>query len=69
MSDDKSASVSRPFVGVGFFGLLAIVFITLKLCNVIEWDWWLVLSPLWGKCCCFLPVIIIAVIVAAAKTR
>ena len=33
--------------GVGFFGLLAIVFITLKLCSVIDWAWWWVLSPLW----------------------
>jgi len=34
--------------GVGFFGLLTIVFITLKLTNVIGWSWWWVLSPLWG---------------------
>lgn len=34
--------------GIGFFGLLAIVFITLKLADVIDWSWWWVLSPLWG---------------------
>ena len=34
--------------GIGFLGLLAIVFITLKLCNVINWSWWWVTSPLWG---------------------
>lgn len=34
--------------GIGFFGLLAIVFITLKLCGVIDWSWWLVLAPIWG---------------------
>ncbi len=34
--------------GISFFGLLAIVFITLKLTNVIAWSWWLVLLPLWG---------------------
>lgn len=33
--------------GIGFFGLLAIVFITLKLTSVIAWSWWWVLSPLW----------------------
>lgn len=32
--------------GVGFFGLLAIVFIILKLINVITWGWLIVLSPL-----------------------
>jgi hypothetical protein len=33
--------------GIGFRGLLAIVFIVLKLCNVIAWSWWWVLCPLW----------------------
>lgn len=33
--------------GVGFLGLLAIVFITLKLCGVIAWSWWWVLAPVW----------------------
>jgi hypothetical protein len=32
--------------GIGFAGLLTIVFITLKLCNVIAWSWWWVLSPI-----------------------
>lgn len=33
--------------GIGFVGLLTIVFITLKLTGVIAWSWWWVLSPLW----------------------
>lgn len=33
--------------GIGFVGLLTIVFITLKLTRVIAWSWWWVLSPLW----------------------
>ena len=33
--------------GIGFSGLLTIVFIVLKLCNVIKWSWLWVLSPLW----------------------
>ncbi len=33
--------------GIGFFGLLTIVFIVLKLTNVIAWSWLWVLSPLW----------------------
>lgn len=32
--------------GVGFFGLLTIVFIALKLTGFITWSWWLVLMPL-----------------------
>ena len=33
--------------GIGFVGLLTIAFIVLKLCKVISWSWWWVLSPLW----------------------
>ena len=32
--------------GIGFAGLLTIVFIVLKLTNYISWSWWWVLSPI-----------------------
>lgn len=32
----------------GFFGLLGILFIGLKLTEVIDWEWWLILLPLYG---------------------
>lgn len=41
MSNASSSSSG----GIGFAGLLTIVFITLKLCGVISWSWWWVLSP------------------------
>jgi len=41
MSDNVSASS-----GIGFFGLLTIVFITLKLMGYISWSWWLVFLPM-----------------------
>jgi hypothetical protein len=44
MSKDKTEVRTG---GIGFFGLLAIVFITLKLTGYIAWSWWWVLSPLW----------------------
>ena len=31
--------------GIGVPGFLLVVFITLKLCHVIDWSWWWVLSP------------------------
>ena len=31
--------------GIGFFGVLTIVFIVLKLTGAIAWSWWWVLSP------------------------
>ena len=32
--------------GIGFGGLLTIVFIVLKLTDVISWSWWWVVSPI-----------------------
>ena len=34
--------------GVGFLGLLALLFIGLKLTGHIDWSWLWVLAPLWG---------------------
>lgn len=33
--------------GIGFSGLLTIVFIVLKIMHVIDWKWIWVLSPIW----------------------
>ena len=33
--------------GIGFWGVLTIVFIVLRLIGVITWSWIWVLSPLW----------------------
>ena len=43
----SQASNSSAGGGIGFTGLLAIVFIVLKLCNVINWSWWWVTAPIW----------------------
>jgi hypothetical protein len=42
MSNNNSSSG-----GIGFGGLLTILFVALKLTGVIAWSWWWVLSPLW----------------------
>lgn len=41
MSNASSSS------GIGFTGLLTILFIALKLTGVITWPWLWVLSPIW----------------------
>ena len=33
--------------GIGVVGVLGLIFIVLKLCKVIDWSWWWVLSPFW----------------------
>ena len=43
--------------GIGFFGLLTIAFIVLKLLKVISWSWLWVLSPLW------IPLVILILII------
>lgn len=48
--------------GIGFTSLLTIVFIALKLCGVITWSWWWVLSPLWISVILGLVLIIIALL-------
>ena len=34
--------------GIGFLGVLFIVFLVLKLTNQIDWSWWWVTCPFWG---------------------
>ena len=48
-------------VGIGFIDVLQIVFITLKLCGVIDWPWMWVLSPIWISAC--LIAVVAAVII------
>lgn len=61
MSGQKSSS------GVGFFGLLAILFIGLKLTGYITWSWWLVTMPLWGGLVLFLAILLIVILAAASR--
>ena len=44
---NRTMSSSSSSGGVGFSGLLTIVFIALKLTGNITWPWVWVLSPLW----------------------
>ncbi len=39
-----------------FLSLLAIAFVVLKLCKVIDWSWWWVLLPIWGPFAIFATV-------------
>ena len=44
--------------GIGFVGLLTIVFVVLKLCGIINWSWWWVISPIWISAIIFMVVLI-----------
>jgi hypothetical protein len=55
--------------GIGFFGLLTLIFITLKLTGFIHWSWVWVLAPFWGVLAVVAFVIAIGLIVVAATHR
>lgn len=55
--------------GVGFAGLLTIVFIVLKLIGVISWSWLWVLAPLWIEAIIVAIILVIAIIVVALSKR
>lgn len=53
--------------GIGFFGLLTLLFIGLKLCGVIAWSWLWVLAPLWIPIALSLLLVVIVLIVKAVS--
>lgn len=53
--------------GIGFTGLLTIVFIVLKLTHVINWSWWWVVSPLWISLLLALVIVGIVFLIASIK--
>jgi hypothetical protein len=59
MSESKNVSVNFPFLGI-----LALIFITLKLTGHIAWSWLWVLSPLWIPLAIILGIGLIVLIVA-----
>ena len=47
MSNSSNGNSGKASGGIEFFGVLQLILITLKLCKVITWSWWLVLLPIW----------------------
>lgn len=56
MSDTNTSS------GIGFGGLLTIVFIVLKLTDKIDWSWWWVLSPLWISALTAVVIVVVVIL-------
>ena len=54
------SSTSSSAGGIGFGGMLAILFIGLKLTDHVTWSWLWVLSPLW------IPAIVTIVVLGVA---
>lgn len=63
MSESKTSSS-----GIGFTGLLTVLFVGLKLTHVIAWSWWWVLAPIWivwGLFLAVLGIVLFVVLIAA----
>lgn len=68
MSDSSSSNRS----GIGFFGLLTIVFIIMKLAGigvVANWTWWWVLSPLWIGWCLIIVLVLLGIIITTRSKK
>ncbi len=62
--ENKNASTG----GITLSGLTFLVFLVLKLCNVISWSWWWVTAPLWMPAALGGAVLIVTFIVVMIKT-
>lgn len=69
--ESQTTVVSRG--GIGFVGLLTIVFIVLRLIpygdgHIINWSWWWVLSPLWINALIIIAIVLIATIITVVES-
>lgn len=55
--------------GIGFVGLLTILFIGLKLTGYIQWSWLWVLSPIWIMALVLAIVLITVLILTSIKKK
>ena len=65
----ENKTVVKTTGGIGFCGLLTIVFIALKLCDVIDWAWIWVLAPAWISLALGVIITIIALLIIAILSR
>ena len=64
----KNDNRSYDTIGSGTTAL-QINFLVLKLCNLINWSWWWVLSPLWISFAIWLIAVIVVVIIKYRATK
>ena len=58
--------------GTSFLNLLFLVFLVLKLTNVITWSWWWVTAPLWipvALAVVICAVVFVCAVIAAGVTK
>ena len=65
----RNSDVKVTYQGIGFTGILAIVFIVLKLLGKISWSWVWVLAPLWISFAFGLLMFVVLIILFAIADR
>ena len=63
----KDTNTTSTSGGIGFVGLLTIVFIVMKLLDKIDWSWWWVISPIWISALCIVGILVFVLIIAIAN--
>lgn len=63
MKEEKSSQVS----GLGVSTTVFIVFLILKLTNIISWSWWWITSPLWISALLFVTLTMIFTAILMTK--
>jgi hypothetical protein len=64
MSENKNTSG-----GIGIGMTLFLIFLVLKLTDMIDWSWWLVTSPLWIPAVLVVVFIGISVVIALSRHK
>ena len=66
--DKKTSTTAKG--GMNFLEALLLVFVILKLCKIITWSWWWVVSPIWIPLILwFLLVIIVKIVELIYKLK
>lgn len=45
-----------------------LIFMTLKLCSVIDWSWWWVTAPLWGSAAITFTLLALYIVIEVIST-
>ena len=62
--ENKTAEIVKKACDYSFVSLLAVAFIVLKLCGVIDWAWIWVLAPVWIPFALVFAIIVVMFVVA-----
>jgi hypothetical protein len=63
-----SEKSTARYPGIGFFTILFLIFLTLKLTGHIDWSWWWITAPLWGYVAVFAVIVFIMGILFVLST-